>query len=124
MEERESLPHRNRHEQQTDGGRMPFDHHEMIAALAPRAVIIDTSNDDYSNDAEGDSIGFEGARPVYEFLGAGKNLAFNIRMTGGGHSIGTAHRQNLVSFLNMVFYGTPLPERLQADLYDNPYIDS
>jgi endo-1,4-beta-xylanase len=106
------------------GERLPYDHHEIIAAIAPRSVIIDTSNDDYANNAEGDSIGFEGAKPVYAFLGAGKNPAFNIRMTGGGHSLGTVHRQNVISFCNMVFYGTPLPEQLQVDLYDNPYIDT
>jgi endo-1,4-beta-xylanase len=106
------------------GERLPYDHHEIIAAIAPRAVIIDTSNDDYANNAEGDSIGFEGAKPVYEFLGAGKNLALNIRMTGGGHSLSVAHRQNVISFCNMVFYGTPLPEQLQIDLYDNPYIET
>jgi len=106
------------------GERLPFDHHEMIAAIAPRAVIIFTTNDDYANNAEGDSIGFAGARPIYEFLGASQNLAFDIRMTGGSHSIGTMHRQNLVSFSNMVFYGTPLSEELQVDLYDNPYINA
>jgi endo-1,4-beta-xylanase len=106
------------------GERLPYDHHEIIAAIAPRAMIIDTSTDDYSNNAEGDSIGFVGAKPVYEFLGAGQKLAFDIRTTGGGHSLSAAHRQNLVSFANMVFYGTPLPEQLQKDLYDNPYIDT
>ena len=106
------------------GERLPFDHHEMIAAIAPRAVIITTTNDDYSNNAEGDSIGFAGAQPVYEFLGAIQNLAFDIRMTGGGHSIGPAHRQNLVNFADMVFYGKPLSEQLKADLYDNPYIET
>jgi hypothetical protein len=106
------------------GERMPYDHHEIIAAIAPRAVIIDTSNDDYSNNAEGDSIGFEGAKPVFEFLGATKKLAFNIRMTGGGHSLSVTHRRNLINFCNRVFYGTPLPESQQVDLYDNPYIDT
>jgi endo-1,4-beta-xylanase len=106
------------------GERLPYDHHEIIAAIAPRAVIIDTSNDDYSNNAEGDSIGYEGAKPVYAFLGAVKNLAFNIRTTGGGHSLSAVHRQNVISFCNMVFYGTPLPEPLRVDLYDNPYIDT
>ena len=106
------------------GERLPYDHHEIIAAIAPRAVIIDTSNDDYANNAEGDSIGFEGAKPVYEFLGAGRNLAFNIRMTGGGHSLGAVHRQNVIAFCNTVFYGSPLPAQLQTDLYDNPYLET
>lgn len=106
------------------GERLPYDHHEIIAAIAPRAVIIDTSNDDYANNAEGDSIGFEAAKPIYAFLGAIQNLAFNIRMTGGGHSLSNTHRQNVVHFCNKVFYGTPLPEQLGADLYDNPYMDT
>jgi hypothetical protein len=37
---------------------------------------------------------------------------------------GFIHRQNVVGFCNMVFYGTPLPEQLLADLYGNPYIDT
>jgi hypothetical protein len=45
-------------------------------------------------------------------------------MTGGGHSLSATHRQNLISFCNMVFYGTPLTEQLQVDLYDNPYMDT
>lgn len=106
------------------GERLPYDHHEIIAAIAPRAVIIDTSNDDYANNAEGDSIGFEGAKPVYAYLGAARNLAFNIRMTGGGHSLSTAHRQNVIHFCDMVFYGKPLPDQLRADLYDNPYLST
>ncbi len=106
------------------GERLPYDHHEIVAAIAPRAVILDTSNDDYANNAEGDSIGFEGARPVYAFLGADRNLALNIRMTGGGHSLASWHRQNVVRFCDLVFYGTPLPEPLRGDLYDNPYLDA
>lgn len=106
------------------GERLPYDHHEIIAAIAPRAVIIDTSNDDYANNAEGDSIGFEGAKPVYAYLGTAGNLAFNIRMTGGGHSLSTAHRQNVIHFCDMVFYGKSLPDQLKADLYDNPYLST
>jgi endo-1,4-beta-xylanase len=105
------------------GERLPYDHHEIIAAIAPRAVIIDTTNDDYGNNAEGDSIGYEGARPVYKFLGASQNLAFDIYMGGGGHSPKPSHRANLVSFCDMVFYGKPLNEKQKTDLYKNPYLD-
>jgi hypothetical protein len=45
-------------------------------------------------------------------------------MTGGGHSLSTTHRQNVIQFSNIMFYGTPLPEKLQTDLYDNPCIDT
>ena len=79
------------------GERLPFDHHEVVAAIAPRAVIIVNTNDDYADNAEGDAIGYEGAKPVYPFLGAPQNLALDIFMGGGGHSLkavaGGEHRQ-------------------------------
>jgi hypothetical protein len=31
----------------------------IIATIAPRAVLIQTANDDYANNAEGDAIGLE-----------------------------------------------------------------
>jgi endo-1,4-beta-xylanase len=110
------------------GERLPFDHHEMIAAIAPRAVIITAAVEDYANNAEGDSIGLEGARPVYRFFGAEKYLALNLRMKGegnarmGAHSMDDTQMQNLMSFSNMVFYGTPLPEEAKARFYTNPYL--
>ncbi len=104
--------------------RLPYDHHELVAAIAPRAVLIDASNNDYADNAEGDSIGFAGAQPVYEFLGASQNLAFDLSMLNAGHSLSTAQRQNMIAFANMVFYGTPLPSNLQTSLYDNPYVDA
>jgi endo-1,4-beta-xylanase len=111
--------------------RLPYDHHQIIAAIAPRAVLITTATDDYSNNAEGDAIGFEGAKPVFEFLGVLQNLALNLRTTnqphprfGGGHWLSEEQQQNLVTFANQVFYKIPITKVLAKKLYENPYQDT
>lgn len=112
------------------GEGLPYDHHEIIAAIAPRTVLITTAKDDYANNAEGDSIGLEGARPVFEFLGVKKNLGFNIRMkdekspwgSGGGHWQSDSQIQNLVDFADMIFYGKVLSTEQKDIFYSNPYI--
>lgn len=112
------------------GERLPYDHHEIIAAIAPRAVLINTANDDYSNNAEGDAIGMEGAKPVFDFLGVPENLGFNIRTTGephprgygGGHWLSDQQIQNLVYFSDMIFYKKSLTEETKKAIYTNPYL--
>jgi endo-1,4-beta-xylanase len=91
------------------GERLPFDHHLEIAAIAPRAVLIANTNDDYGNNAEGDAIGVLGARPVFDYLGAGDKLALDLYMGGGGHSLKLPQQHNFVRFLEFVLYGVPLP---------------
>lgn len=112
------------------GNRLPYDHHEIIAAIAPRAVLINTGNDDYANNPEGDAIGMEGAKPVFEFLGVSENLGFNIRTTGekhprgygGGHWLSEQQIKNIVLFSDMVFYKKGLTEETKAQVYNNPYL--
>jgi endo-1,4-beta-xylanase len=106
------------------GERLPFDHHMMIAAIAPRAVIINNTNDDYADNAEGDSIGYEGAKPVFQFLGAAQNLALDIFMGGGGHSLKPSQAANIVSFANFVLFGRPLPDDVRKHLATDPYLDA
>jgi endo-1,4-beta-xylanase len=106
------------------GERLPFDHHTMIAAIAPRAIIINNTNDDYNDNTEGDSIGYEGAKPVFEFLGAPQNLALDIFMGGGGHSFKPSQAANLVMFADFVLFGKPLPEDVRKHLTTDPYLDA
>ena len=106
------------------GDRLPFDHHEEVAAIAPRAVLIDNTDDDYADNAEGDSIGYEGAKPVYAFLGAPQNLALDIYMGGGGHSLKKSQADNLVRFADFVLFGKPLPEEVNKPLQTDPYLDA
>jgi hypothetical protein len=95
-----------------------------IAAIAPRAVIIDNTNDDYADNAEGDAIGYEGAKPVFQYLGAVQNLALDLYMGGGGHSLKPAQAANIVSFANMVLYGKPLAEGVRAQRTTDPYLNA
>lgn len=112
------------------GQRLPYDHHEILAAIAPRALLITTADDDYANGAEGDCISMEGARPVFRFLGADQNLALNIRRTdksapvnrGGGHRLDNDQIKNFTEFCNMVFYGKRPDPKLAAGFYSNPYL--
>lgn len=92
------------------GERLPFDHHLEIAAIAPRAVLISNTNDDYGNNAEGDAIGYQGAMPVFRFLGAADKLALDIHMGGGGHSLKVPQQHNFVRFLDYVLFGVKLPK--------------
>ena len=111
------------------GERLPYDHHEIIAAIAPRAVIITAADNDYANGAEGDCISVEGAKSVFCFLNASQKLAINLRRTdisgpqapGGSHRLDNQQMNNLVTFSDMVFYGKPLPEELKNKIYSNPY---
>jgi endo-1,4-beta-xylanase len=106
------------------GGRLPFDHHEEIAAIAPRAVLILNTNDDYADNAEGDAIGYEGAKPVFDFLGATQNLALDIFMGGGGHSLKPSQAANIVNFANLVLFGKALADDVKTHLSSDPYLDA
>ncbi|WP_321371708.1 sugar-binding protein [uncultured Draconibacterium sp.] len=108
--------------------RLPYDHHEIVAAIAPRAVLITTAVDDYANNAEGDAISYEGAKPIYEFLGVSHHLGLNIRTTGeagpfgGGHWLSDQQKRNLIAFANSIFFQKPLSEKFQDECYTNPYL--
>jgi endo-1,4-beta-xylanase len=106
------------------GDQLPFDHHEIIAAIAPRAVIIDSTNDDYADNAEGDAIGYEGAKPVFQFLGVPQNLALDLYIGGGGHSLKPAQAVNIVNFANNVLFGKPLAEDVRTELSTDPYLNA
>jgi hypothetical protein len=83
-------------------------------------VLIANTNDDYGNNAEGDAIGYQGARPVFEWLGAGDQLALDINMGGGGHSLKVPQQHNFVRFLDYVLFNVPLPDT--AELHKDPYL--
>ncbi len=114
------------------GERLPYDHHEILAAIAPRAVLLTSADDDYANGAEGDCISFEGARPVFRFLGAEEKLGLNLRRTdvnagpsqGGAHRVDNDQMKNLTAFSDMIFYGKSPEGRFSEELYDNPFLDA
>jgi hypothetical protein len=48
--------------------RLPYDGHELVAALYPRAVIERAVMNDFNDGSEQDAIAFQGARMVYRKL--------------------------------------------------------
>jgi endo-1,4-beta-xylanase len=106
------------------GERLPYDHHEEIAAIAPRAVLIDATNNDYADNAEGDAIGFEGAKPIYECFGVPQNLALDLDMGNTGHALTPAQAQHIVDFANFVLNGTPLTREVKTQLTTDPYLQA
>jgi hypothetical protein len=105
------------------GTRLPYDHHLEIAAIAPRAVLLDESSDDYADEAEGDAVGWEGALPVYKYLGVQQNLAIDTYMEVNNpayHSLKTPQASNFISFLDYQLYGIPLPTTVPAG--DNTFV--
>jgi hypothetical protein len=106
------------------GERLPYDHHEEISVIAPRAVLIQATNNDYADNAEGDAIGFEGAKSIYSFLGAPQNVALDLDMGNTGHGLTPAQAQHIVDFANFVLFGTQLAPDVKTQLTTDPYLDA
>jgi hypothetical protein len=79
-------------------------------------------NDDDANNAEGDAIGYQGAKPVFDAMGAGSRLALDLDIGGGGHSFKPAQARHLVAFANTVWSGAALPPDVEAHLRTDPYL--
>jgi len=104
------------------GTRLPYDKNLVAASFAPRGLYIICSNNDDSNNPYGDSISYEGAKPVYEWLGAADNLALDVSMENVGHATAASQYTRLVEFMNRYFYGIPLSEETAAALSYNPFL--
>jgi hypothetical protein len=66
--------------------RVPFDHHMMLALVAPRPLLLSTSDDDVVFPNGGWSVrrSLARVRPIYEALGASERL--DAYFFSGGHS--------------------------------------
>jgi endo-1,4-beta-xylanase len=106
------------------GTRFPYDHHEEVATIAPRAVLIQATNNDYADDAEGDVISYEAAKPVYKFLGAPQNIAVDLDLGGTGHGLTNAQSQHIVDYANFILSGTPLAPDVKTQLTTDPYLNA
>lgn len=63
---------------------LPFDAHAVVAAIAPRAVIMDQGTGDQFVNSKGTSVAiFPAAKEVYDWLGQGDQIALALR--SGGH---------------------------------------
>jgi hypothetical protein len=83
--------------------RLPFDQHFLKALVAPRALIsVDALGDLWAN-PYGTRQSHRGAKPVFEFLGAGDKLGIYYRK--GGHSQSKDDWRTLVDFADKIFFG-------------------
>ena len=79
---------------------LPFDQHEVLALIAPRAIYVASAQDDANADPEGEFAGAKAAEPVFKFLGGktslpdawpavnqpvGSDVAYHVRT--GGHDV-------------------------------------
>lgn len=104
------------------GARLPYDKNLIAASFAPRGLYIICSNNDDANNPYGDSISYEGAKPVYEWLGAADHLALDVSMENVGHATAPSQYTRLVEFMNRYFYGIPLSDETAAVLNYNPFL--
>ncbi|KAI0023841.1 hypothetical protein F4780DRAFT_785609 [Xylariomycetidae sp. FL0641] len=63
---------------------LPYDAHTIVAALAPRAVVLDQGTGDaFTNSKATAVVVYPAAKVVYDWLGVGDQVAMSVR--GGGH---------------------------------------
>lgn len=105
------------------GDRLPFDQNDLVATLAPRALVLNHTIDDYGDDSEGDALSLTVAKFTYNWLGYDGDdlLKFNFRATGG-HGEDAGHRARAAAYLDYYFYGTPLSEEVAVHLNTNPFL--
>ncbi|WP_274649647.1 sugar-binding protein [Paenibacillus humicola] len=109
------------------GDRIPFDQHELVATLAPRAIVLHNTVNDYGDGAESDPLGLEAAKFVYKTLGydADDLVKFNVRPFAATreHAEDTPQRQRTAEYLDHYFYGKKMPPETDAYLNDDPFDD-
>lgn len=82
---------------------LPFDQHCLLAALAPRPLLLTYALDDRWSNPEGMVLAADAAREAYRFLGAEDALAYHFRP--GGHAHGPEDWDVLLDFLDWRWRG-------------------
>lgn len=105
--------------------RLPYDQNDLIATLAPRAIIIENTVNDYNDGCTADCLGAEIAKCVYNNLGydADDLVKFNLRnlKTGDPHGNDGEQRGRSAEYLNYYFFGTEMSEKTDSYLGTDPY---
>lgn len=83
--------------------RVPFDFHEVLAAIAPRAVLSISPTNDSNFAVEGVRKGVTAARGVYALLGAPD--ALQVVYPDCGHDFPPAMRERAYSFIDAALKG-------------------
>ncbi|CAA9398840.1 MAG: electron transport proteins [uncultured Phycisphaerae bacterium] len=83
--------------------RVPFDFHEVLAAIAPRAVLSISPTNDANFAVEGVRKGVTAARGVYALLGAPS--ALQVEHPDCGHDFPPAMRERAYAFIDAALKG-------------------
>ena len=107
------------------GTRLPFDQNDLIATLAPRAIVLENTVNDYNDGCVADSLGLQAAKAVYRTLGyeADDLVKFNQRPVQPGEPHGTdnGQKKRTAEYLNYYFYGTPMDQETAVWLDTDPF---
>jgi len=88
--------------------RLPFDHHEIRALVAPRALLSTEALGDLWANPEGTQQTYTAAREVYRFLGAADRTGIHFRE--GPHEQNLEDWTTLLNFADKQFFGKASPE--------------
>jgi hypothetical protein len=131
------------------GNRLPYDKHEVVASIWPRAIIEINTVNDYNDGAEGDPISLQAAKVVARWLGptnkdgvvekalgggdayssglaADDLFKFNFRsfvQYGDPHGYDTAQYARAAEYLDFYFYGTTLSTATAKRLNFDPFAE-
>jgi len=84
--------------------RLPFDQHFLLALVAPRALCSTEAMDDGCATPICAQRSYQGARMVYDWLGAGGKIGLHVRPQGG-HKQGPEDWAALLDFADLTFFG-------------------
>ncbi len=84
---------------------LPFDQHELMALVAPRALLLTEGTQDAWINPEGAQLTYLAAKKVYEFLKTADRISIRFRPVGHIPS-----NEDLLDFADHVFFNKPLPE--------------
>ncbi len=107
------------------GNRLPYDQTDLIATLAPRAIIIENTTNDYNDGCEADALSAEVAKSVYNTLGytADDLVKFNYRSLkpSDPHGNDPEQRTRSAKYLNSYFFGTEMDDETATRLNTDPF---
>lgn len=94
---------------------LPYDHHELIAALAPKATLITFGINDWWCNHEAMYVGYYEASRVYDFLGISDKIG--IRTRDGGHYMAADDVTSLIEYCEYNFRGVEPEEDFKTSPY-------
>lgn len=95
---------------------LPFDQHELRAAIAPRALLTTDSLDDHWANPEGTQQSYLASKVVFDYLGAGEKIGLHYRH--GPHAHNLEDWTALLDFADEHLRG--LPARQKFDVLPFP----